>query len=275
MKRKIGVQLYSLRDYIKDLRSLDSCIKEIKKTGYDGVELYGLNNMDPSDIAGILKSSGLEVAAYHIGWVRYQNEIDQVIKELKLYGCEHAVIPGVFASEYRSFEGLKKFLDEVKAVSAKLKAEGISLAYHNHNHELSKYNGKTWLEHLYNNTTADELKAELDIYWLQAGGAAPASWIKKLKGRQTLLHLKDFVVTQDRLSDEALFTRLRAGVGAEQRVTEIGNGNIDFGAIISAADDAGIEWYIVEQDESFDITPLQSVKISFDNLVNLVQKGSR
>lgn len=266
LKERIGLQIYSLRDYIKDTRSLASALKKVTSIGYTAVELACLEKMYPPDVASVLKDSGLTVTAYHISWSRYQNELKKVIEELKMYGCQHAVIPGVFSKEYRSYEGLKKFIVEVKEVYAQLAAEGIDLSYHNHNHEMCKYNGKTWLELLYENTSADELKAELDIYWLQAGGASPTSWIRKLKGRQVLLHLKDFVVTQDRLSDDALMVRLRTGVGAEQRPTEVGNGNMDFHCILKAAEEAGIEWYIVEQDESFELTPYEAIKISYDNL---------
>ena len=268
----IGVQLYSLRDYIKNPRMLATALKEVSNIGYTAAELACIDDMYPGDVADVLKDSGLDIAAYHIPWVRFRTGLGEVIEELKLYGCENAVIPGVFSKEYRSLNGVYKFAEEIKEVSAKLKAEGISLSYHNHNHELCKYNNKSWLEILYESTTADELKAELDIFWIQAGGGSPASWIKKYKGRQRFLHLKDFVVTQDRLNDEALAVRLKAGVGAEQRVTEVGNGNIDFDAVFTAAGEAGVEYYIVEQDESFDLTAYQSIRISYENLISKLRE---
>lgn len=273
MKAKLGVQLYSLRDYIKDIKSLGSALKKITDIGYSAVELACIESMYPPDVANVLHESGLDIAACHIGWKRYQEELDQVIRELKMYNCKHAVIPGVFTKEYRSFEGLMRFVKEVTEVSSKLSEEGIDLSYHNHNHEMCKYDGKTWLELLYQNTSSDVLKAELDVYWIQAGGGSPVSWIRKLKGRQILIHYKDFVVTQDKLNDEALAVRLSAGVGAEQRVTEIGNGNLDFGEILHAAAEAGVEYYIVEQDESFDLTAWQSVQKSYENLSKLLSEG--
>lgn len=271
MEAKMGVQLYSLRDYIKSERALEKVIKGIADIGYDGVELAGIENISGKASQDIVGSSGLSVPAMHIPWIRFQQDIDEVIEELKGYQCENAVIPGVFSSEYRNAAGLVKFAKEVSDAARTLKKEGITLSYHNHNHELCRYGDASWLEQLYKKVSSELLYAELDIYWLQMGGASPVSWIEKYSGRQILLHLKDCVVTQDRLDDTALAFRLQAGVGAEQRVTEVGNGNMDIEGAVRAGREAGVNWYIVEQDEAFDRTPLEAVEVSYMNLKNILQ----
>ena len=69
-------------------------------------------------------------------------------------------------------------------------------------------------------------------------------------GRLPLLHLKDYMVTLDR---EILFG-------------EVGVGSLNWDAIIRAADEAGCEWFIVEQD-SGTRDPFESIKMSFDYLM--------
>ena len=76
------------------------------------------------------------------------------------------------------------------------------------------------------------LLAELDTYWVQAGGGDPVAWCKKMAGRMPLLHLKDYGVGPD----------------GKPHFAEIGNGNLDWPAIISTAEASGTEWFIVEQD---------------------------
>lgn len=126
------------------------------------------------------------------------------------------------------------------------------LAYHNHNFELERWDGKTGREILFESAPNDTLQAELDTYWLQAAGASPATWLRKLKGRVPLVHLKDMTVVDGRAVQ-----------------TEVGSGNLDWPEILSASREAGAEWLIVEQDES-ERDSLESLAISYRNLAQLL-----
>jgi sugar phosphate isomerase/epimerase len=128
----------------------------------------------------------------------------------------------------------------------------MDFSYHNHNHELVRYNGKTWLARLYENVSPQVLKAEIDTYWIQAGGGDPAEWIRRCAGREPLLHLKDMSITSKR----------------EVRMAEIGEGNLNWPAIIKAAKEGGVEWYLVEQDTCYGRDPFESLAISFQFLKN-------
>jgi len=126
----------------------------------------------------------------------------------------------------------------------------MDFSYHNHNHELAKYGGRTWLDMLYSEIPPSVLKAEIDVYWIQAGGGDPAWWVKKCAGREPLLHVNDMIVTPDR----------------EQRFAEIGEGNLNWPAIMREAQAGGVEYYLVEQDRTYDRDPFESLAISFRNL---------
>jgi sugar phosphate isomerase/epimerase len=52
----------------------------------------------------------------------------------------------------------------------------------------------------------------------------------------------------------------------EQRFAEIGEGNLNWPRIMAAAADAGVEWYLVEQDRCYDRDPFESLAISYRNL---------
>ena len=195
---------------------------------------------------------GLQLQQHTLG-ERFISELDEVIAEHKMWKCKHAAIGGLFEEKYRGLNGLKRFLDELGPVSEKLLQEGIDFSYHNHNHELVRYGNKTWLAMLYEQASPEQLKAEIDVYWIQAGGGDPVAWIKKCSGRQPLLHLKDMVVTPDR----------------EQRFAEIGEGNLNWTGILQAASESGVEWYLVEQDTCYEHAPFESIAISYRNLVDM------
>lgn len=248
-KNVVGAQLYTVRDYAKTLPDIAKTLKKVADIGYTAVQISGFGPADPKDIVKLIQDNSLTVASTHTGWPEFLNDLDGVIEVHKLYGCSHPAIGGL-PREYYSADGLKRFLDELAPIAEKLAAEGMDFSYHNHNHELMKYGGQTWLAMLYEQADPAVLKAEIDTYWIQAGGADPAAWVEKCAGREPLLHLKDFAM----------------GPGREQRFAEIGEGNLNWPRIMEAAKQGGVEWYLVEQDRCYERDPFESLAISYRNL---------
>ena len=53
----------------------------------------------------------------------------------------------------------------------------------------------------------------------------------------------------------------------EPRICEVGEGNLDWPAIIQACQETNVRWYSVEQDNEWpDRDIFESIKISYDNL---------
>jgi len=246
---KMGAQLYTVREFCKNIRDIAATLKKVAEIGYTGIQISAFGPTDPDELAKVVADSGLTVAATHTKWERFRCALDAVIEEHKLLGCRHLAIGGLPA-EYYSLDGLKRFLDELRPVAERLAAEGMDFSYHNHNHELARHGEKTWLEMLYEQADPRHLKAEIDTYWIQAGGGDPVAWIRKCAGREPLLHVKDMTVTPER----------------EVRFAEVGEGNLNWPAILAAAQEAGVEWCLVEQDKCYGRDPFESLAISYRNL---------
>ena len=245
----VGAQLYTVRAHTQTLADLEVSLQKVAAAGYSAVQVSGFGPIDPKDVARLMQHSGLAVVATHMAWDRFLNDLDAVIEEHMLWGCKHPAIGGLPA-EYRQADGVKRFRDELTPIAGRLASEGMDFSYHNHNHELTKYDGRTWLDMLYSDIPGSVLKAEIDTYWIQAGGGDPAWWVKECAGREPLLHLKDMIVTPER----------------EQRFAEIGEGNLNWPAIMQEAEAAGVEYYLVEQDRTYDRDPFESLAISYRNL---------
>ena len=86
--------------------------------------------------------------------------------------------------------------------------------------------------------------------WNIHEGADPAAYLRRCAGRLPLLHVKD--------------------ITADNQLTEIGRGALDFPAVVQAAREAGTQWLVYEQDIS-QIGPLQSAKDSFAALKALIK----
>ena len=249
LKNVVGAQLYTVREFTKTLDGVAESLKKVADIGYTAIQISGFGPVDPKDVARLVDDNGLAVVSTHTGWDRFQDDLDAVIAEHQLWKCDHPAIGGLSA-EYRSADGVKRFAEELAPIAEKLAQAGMDFSYHNHNHEFAKYGDKLWIEMLMEQTPADMLKFELDVYWIQAGGADPALWVAKCAGRDPLLHLKDMRITPER----------------EQRFAEIGEGNLNWPAILAEAQKAGVDWYLVEQDQSYDLDPFESLAISYRNL---------
>jgi sugar phosphate isomerase/epimerase len=245
----IGAQLYTLRDHCKTIDDIAKTCRKVADIGYTAVQISGFGPADPKAVAKVMQDCNLTVASTHMGWDRFLKDLDAVIEEHKLWGCKHPAIGGL-AGEYHSAEGVKRFVDELRPVAKRLAAEAMDFSYHNHNHELIRYGEKTWLAMLYEQAPPEVLKAEIDTYWIQAGGGDPAQWVRDLGPRQPLLHCKDMAMAP----------------GREQRFAPVGEGNLNWPAILDAAEAVGVEFYLVEQDSSYDLDPFEALAISFRNL---------
>ena len=249
LKNVVGAQMYTVRDYCKTLPGIAESLKKVADIGYTAIQISGFGPADPKEVAKLVEDNGLAVAATHMGWPQFLADLDTVIETHKVWKCSHPAIGGL-PREYYSLDGVKRFLDELAPIAEKLAAEGMDFSYHNHNHELVRYGEKSWLDRLYTQAPPDVLKAEIDVYWIQAGGADPALWVEKCAGREPLLHLKDMTMAPPR----------------EQRFAEIGEGNLNWPRILEAAKAGGVEWYLVEQDRCYDRDPFESLAISYRNL---------
>ncbi len=245
----LGAQLFTCREYTKTIGDVAQTLKNIARIGYSTVQISGFGPVDPKEVAKVLADTHLGVAATHMAWDKFRNELDEVIAIHKMWKCKHPAIGGL-PDEYRAADGISRFIDELTPIAEELAAEGMDFSYHNHSHEMVRIGDKTWLGMLYEQADPKILKAEIDTYWIQHGGGEPAEWVRKCAGRMPLLHLKDMAIGED----------------GEQRMAEIGEGNLNWAAILEAAAEAGVEYYLVEQDRCYDRTPFESLEISYRNL---------
>jgi len=246
----IAAQLYTIRSQLQDPKRLGAVLGRLREIGYRAVEVAGLGRKTIDLFAAELKTADLIACAAHHPLERVALEPAAVAAQCKEWGCQYVVIPAL-PDEYRTAEGFRRFAREAEGLARGLQPHGLRLAYHNHSFELQRWEGQTGLEAIFAGSSAEALQAEFDTYWLQYGGASPAGWIRRLRGRVPLLHLKDMAVDR----------------GNPLQV-EVGEGNLDWVDILGACREAGTEWLIVEQDESRR-DPMESLAISYRNLVRL------
>ena len=244
---RIAAQLYTLRDFLKTPEDIARTLSKVAALGYRAVQLSALGPIETSALKKILSDTGLTVCATHEDFPRLRDDLDAVVEEHQALGVQYVAI-GAIPNEYRNGEGYARFAREASEVARRMKERGLIFGYHNHSFELEKFDGRTALETLYAESDPDAFTAEIDTYWIQHGGGDPASWIRRVAGRSPLVHLKDMAV-----------------VDGKPVMAEVGEGNLNWSAILDACKDAGVEWYIIEQDHCLR-DPFESLGISLRNV---------
>ena len=270
-KLPIGVQVYSVRDDASaDFRGT---MQKLKAMGYDGVELAGLYDIPAEEIRDILKEVGLVPVSAHVGLDELLKE--EILDQYVTIGCKYVAVPWL-AEELRPAypEAFLGVLEKVKKAGELCKKKGLILLYHNHDFEFVKMpDGRYGLDYMYETIPADLLQTELDTCWVNVGGENPAAYIKKYAGRCPVVHLKDFFM------EGAKPKKMYELIGLEDDEEEetsgdrstfefrpVGHGLQDIPAIVTAAEESGAQWLIVEQDRSEVRPPLEAVEMSIKYL---------
>lgn len=251
-KSVLAAQLFTVRQFTQNLSSLGESLAKIRKIGYRAVQVSGIGPIPHEEVKRILDDNDLEVCITHISFDQLRNHTNEVIDQHHLWNCKNVAV-GSMPGEYRTGEdGYRKFAKDASQVGEALAKAGFTFSYHNHSFEFTRFGKKTGLEILYEESDPRYLQAELDTYWVQHGGGSPAAWIRKLKDRMPVVHLKDMTVISE-------------GWNVQQVMAEVGEGNLNWPEILGACQEANVRWYAVEQDECMR-DPFESLKISFENL---------
>ncbi|MBR7161309.1 MAG: sugar phosphate isomerase/epimerase [Clostridia bacterium] len=137
---------------------------------------------------------------------------------------------------------------------SKIHEAGYRFFYHNHTFEFSRSaDGTRFFEKMLSEISPELMSVTFDTYWAQFAGADPVKVLRSLKGRAQCVHLKDMCVTERNVN----------------RMAPVGCGNLDFEGILDAAQEAGTEYLLVEQDECYGEDPFACLKKSFDYLRSL------
>ena len=251
-KSQVAAQLYTVRDHMKSAAEIRASLKKIRRIGYEAVEVGGSGPLEAAEMRSMLEGEGLVACSSHEPSDEILAEPKRVAERLHELGIRAVAYPspsGVDLATLSAVKGLARKLDRAGKV---LREAGVTLAYHNHDIEFRHVSGRPILETIYEHTDSENLKSELDTYWVQVGGSDPVLWIERLKKRLPLLHLKDLGIDEEN----------------RQVFREIGYGNLAWEPIVRAAKRSGCKWYIVEQDACFSRgDPFRSLKMSFEYIL--------
>lgn len=229
---EIGAQLYTLRDFCQTTAAFAETLKRVADIGYRTVQVSGTCAYEAAWLKEQLEANGLRCVLTHYDAERVAGDTQAVIAEHRLFGCSYIGIGGM-PGGLEQPEDYDRFVQRYRPAGAAIAAAGGRFMYHNHHMEFMRAaDGKRYIDKLAEAFAPAELGFTLDVYWIQYAGGDPAQWIDKFSGRVPCLHLKDM-----------------ACVDRAQKMAPVGEGNINFDGILQAAERAGTEYLLVEQDD--------------------------
>lgn len=257
MKIPLGIQLWSVRDSCS--KDLEGSLKKIKEIGYEGVEPYTLYGYEPEEFKRILDACGLVALSSHVSVYEFEDPngggYEAVAEKYAKIGVNAIGIP-YFGGDLQP--GDSKFaecLTSLTKIYEALNKYGITLTFHNHEHELGFLsNGERRLDVLYGALPSYMLQAEFDLGWLTKAGADPIEYIRKYAGRVPQVHLKELAFTGKvpAAVAKACGYPVEGEDDPESKFVfkPIGQGIMPFKAILPELEKAGCRQMIVEQDET-------------------------
>jgi len=248
-------------------------LKKVKEIGYDYVEFAGYFGHSAQQVKDMLDELGLTCCSVHQGPDLFIEKGQEAVDFLKTIGAKFCAIPwyGIENYENGNFDATIAMFEKVGRLLAD---NGIKLTYHNHDFEFRYLDGEFILEKIYA-ALPELIEGEVDTCWVKYAGVDPVEFILKYAGKMKTLHLKDF--TCKKLASGPVYA-LIDDEGNEIkndkddngfRFCPLGKGMQDFPAILDAAEKCGIDYVIVEQDQSYETPALEAARISREYLKSL------
>ena len=254
---KFGLNLYSLRTLIQTEQDFLHTALRLREMGYASMQFSGAP-YDAEMILRVSKESGLPIVLTHVPADRIINDTEALMREHDSFGCHNIGLGHIPPQTIVKEAECKALIADLEAAAERMSKNGFRFFYHNHQHEFIKYGEQTMFDYMLQ--AAPHFHYTLDTYWLQYGGVNVLEWIDMLQGRIACVHLKDYRI-EPKYDAEGVMTEV------SPRFAPVGDGMMNFKAIIPALLQAGTKHLIVEQDNAVDFPDaLEEVKRSITYL---------
>ena len=245
-QKPIAVQMYTLRD----AGSLEQQLKIVHDAGVHAVETVGTQNTSATELNQLLDRYSIKAISSHVPLAELRGNLDGVVAFNRSIGNTTLVVPYLDAKDRPTdAAGWTALGQELGRLAKQVRGKDMRLAYHNHDFELVDFDGRTGLELLFA-AAGPDLQTELDLAWVARAGLDPAVMLAKLRGHVFAVHAKDNA-PKGQAQDEGGFAA-------------VGQGVLDWNAILPAAAAAGVHWYIIEHDQPRD--PAKVIQTGADYL---------
>ncbi len=247
---RVGIQISSVKKYLQTPEDVRSSFLKVGAIGYRVIQIQWVSPAVPD---AVIRDALEEASLECVGTQDYTHEVlprlDAVIAQNRLWGGKYVCISGIPEAQMNP-EGCAAFGRELTETAKKVRDAGMALIFHPRYQEFAPFGGATGVRILMDNTPPD-FQLELDVFHAHKAGLDPAALIREYEGRMDLVHFKD----------------MGTGANGEVILTPVGQGLLDWDAIIGACVDTGIKVVLAEQ-ESWQKDAFECLGESFSFIVS-------
>lgn len=248
--KRVGVQLYSLRDDAK--RNLERTLADIAAAGYNEVELLGsMNNFDMpvKQLRAVLNRVGLVAPSTHVGG-NALDDLPRQLDEAQTLGHQYIIVASLPIEGKRTADDYRRWADKLNEAGRITRASGVWIGFHNHASDFVTDGGELTYDVLVQRTDPAVVRLQLDTGNVAMANRDPLEYMRRFGDRYWLFHIKDVP---------------RLGATAD---TELGKGVVDFPRLLGMIENIDEKHLYVEQ-ESYPGTPLDSVRRDYTYISSL------
>lgn len=245
VKPVVALQLYTVRNEVE--ADYPGTLKQVAAMGYPAVQAGPTKKYKAKAVRKMMDDLGLASAGVHVGIEQLQDEFGATVDMIKDMRDEWAIVAWMPEERRRTAEDWRRTARQMTGIGARLLDAGIRLAYHNHSFEFYTFGGQYGYDIFFGAVDPDLVHNEIDTYWVRHGNEDPVAYLKKYAGHIQIVHFKDM------------------GKGPDRPMVPVGEGILDWPAIITACKKGRTRWMCVEQDTCDPLTPLEAARVSLEN----------
>lgn len=196
---KLSLQIYSLRN----VGDFEAQLALARAAGFEWVESVADHGLGAQGFAQALARHGLKLSSMHASLELLETDPARVVEACRATGNTLVVMPWLPRGEISSSgAGWSALGRRLAAIGEVLAAQGLRLAYHNHDFEFLAYDGRMAIEWLFDAAPAAQLGWEADLGWVRRAGQDPLAWVRRYADRLVAVHAKDIAPDGPRRAED-------------------------------------------------------------------------
>lgn len=257
-KEHLGIQMWSLRETAKE--NTPAALDLVQHYGLKEIETAGLGTLTLDQYVSEMKRRGLVAVGMHAGYEALQKDLAGQIATAKALGAHYIVCPWIpHPKEGFSVEQAHQVAADFNQWGKAIREAGLQLGWHPHGFEFAKSaSGETPFDIVVREVAPENLVLEMDVFWVFHAGQDPVALLKQLGSRWALMHVKDM--------RKGVVTGQSTGSAPATDNVAVGEGQIDWKAVLTTAEQVGVKHYILEDETP---SPLQCIPASLEYLRGL------
>lgn len=254
--KPVGLQLYSLRQYLP--QDVPGTLAKIRGMGFREVEGGETYKLGIEGFKAAVQKAGLVVTSEHHGYEQWRDDTAGVLKQATALGARYVGCPWIPHGDRFTREDCLRAAADFNKWGKATKEAGLKFFYHTHGYEFEASPEGTLLDTLLKETDPALVGLEADVFWVKRGGGDPVALFERYPGRIPLTHLKDMM--------KGLETDKPMAKAPDDADVVLGTGQIDFAALLKAANKGGVERHFIEDESP---KPLAQIPASLEYLAGL------